>query len=49
MSEIKGGALVAGGLKELGIREVFGVVRYPVTGVAYRIQEAGIRYLGTCR
>ena len=47
MSEFKGAPLVARRLKEQGIREVFDVAGYPVTPVAYRIQEAGIRYLGT--
>ena len=49
MSEIKGAPLVARRLKEQGIREVFDVAGYPVAPVAYRIQEAGIRYLGTCQ
>ena len=48
MPEIKGAALVARSLKDQGLQELFGVVGFPVTEIAYQAQEQGLRYIG-CR
>ncbi len=47
MADIKGAQLVAKCLQEQGIREVFGLVGYPVTEIGFRIQAMGLRYIGT--
>src|SRR3990170_132561 len=47
MAEIKGATLIAQCLKHHGIRELFGVIGYPVTEIAFRAQEQGLRYIGT--
>ncbi|MCZ6556737.1 MAG: thiamine pyrophosphate-binding protein [SAR324 cluster bacterium] len=47
MAEIKGAVLIAQCLKRQGVEEVFGLVGYPVVEVGHRIQEAGIRFIGT--
>ncbi|MCZ6748982.1 MAG: oxalyl-CoA decarboxylase [SAR324 cluster bacterium] len=47
MAEIKGAALVARSLKDQGLQELFGVVGFPVTEIAYQAQEQGLRYIGT--
>ncbi len=47
MAEVKGAALIGRCLREQGVEEVFGLVGYPVVEVGFRIQEAGIRFIGT--
>lgn len=45
--EVKGAVLIAEVLRDQGVTEVFGLVGYPVVEVGHRIQEAGIRFIGT--
>src|SRR3990170_5148645 len=47
MAEINGAALIAKCLKQQGVKELFGVVGIPVTGIANAAQKEGIRYIGT--
>jgi len=47
MAEINGAALIAKCLKQQGVKELFGVVGIPVTGIASAAQKEGIRYIGT--
>ena len=46
MSEIKGEQVVARALADQGVEYLFGVVGFPVYGVARAAQKAGIHYLG---
>ncbi len=47
MAEINGAALIAKCLKQQGVKEMFGVVGIPVTGITMTTQAKGIRYIGT--
>ncbi|MBI4083577.1 MAG: oxalyl-CoA decarboxylase [Candidatus Lambdaproteobacteria bacterium] len=47
MAKINGAALIAKCLKQQGVKELFGVVGIPVTGIAKAAQDEGIRYIGT--
>jgi 2-hydroxyacyl-CoA lyase 1 len=47
MPSLKGAQVVAHSLKQQGIKELFGVIGYPVTEIAFRAQEEGLRYIGT--
>ncbi len=46
MAEITGGEVVARCLKLQGLDTVFGIVGFPVYGIARSVQKAGLRYFG---
>jgi 2-hydroxyacyl-CoA lyase 1 len=46
MAELDGNTLIARSLKDQGVDYMFGVVGFPVFGIARAAQRAGIRYLG---
>jgi 2-hydroxyacyl-CoA lyase 1 len=45
-AELRGGTVIARALKAQGVEYVFGIVGYPVYGVASSIQKEGLRYFG---
>jgi 2-hydroxyacyl-CoA lyase 1 len=47
MPSLTGAQIVARSLKQQGVQEMFGVIGYPVTEIAFRAQEEGLRYIGT--
>lgn len=47
MATVKGAEIVAQSLRAQGIAEVFGVVGIPVVELSFRIQAAGVTYVGT--
>ncbi len=46
MAAVTGAALMAQSLKEQGVDYMFGIVGFPVQGVASEAQRAGIQYIG---
>ena len=46
MAEVDGGTLIARSLKQQGVDYMFGIVGFPVFGIARAAQREGIRYLG---
>ena len=46
MTTTTGAALIAQGLKQQGVDYMFGIVGFPVYGVAHAAQQAGIEYYG---
>src|SRR5688572_15185914 len=45
-AEIRGGSVIAKALKAQGVEYAFGIVGYPIYGVASAIQKEGIHYFG---
>src|SRR6188508_1450147 len=45
-AEIRGGTVIAKALKAQGVEYAFGIVGYPIYGVASAIQKEGIHYYG---
>src|SRR6185436_2425791 len=45
-AEIRGGTVIAKSLKAQGVEYAFGIVGYPIYGVASAIQKEGIQYFG---
>jgi 2-hydroxyacyl-CoA lyase 1 len=45
-AEIRGGTIIAKALKAQGVEYAFGIVGYPIYGVASAIQKEGIHYFG---
>ena len=46
MAEIDGNTLIARALKKQGVEHMFGIVGFPVFGVAVAAQAEGIRFVG---
>ncbi len=46
MAQLDGNTLIARSLKDQGVDYMFGIVGFPVMGIARAAQRAGIRYLG---
>lgn len=46
MAEIDGGTVIARSLKQQGVEYMFGIVGFPVFGIARAAQREGIRYFG---
>ena len=46
MAEINGATLIARSLKQQGVEVMFGVVGFPVFGIASAAQAEGIKYVG---
>jgi 2-hydroxyacyl-CoA lyase 1 len=45
-AEIRGGTVIAKALKAQGVEYVFGIVGYPIYGVASAVQKEGLQYFG---
>ena len=46
MAQIDGATLIARSLKQQGVEVMFGIVGFPVFGVAFAAQREGIKYIG---
>ncbi|MBW2231087.1 MAG: oxalyl-CoA decarboxylase [Deltaproteobacteria bacterium] len=46
MAELSGATLIARSLKQQGVETMFGVVGFPVFGIAFAAQSEGIQYIG---
>ena len=46
MGTIDGATLIARSLKQQGVDYMFGIVGFPVQGIASAAQQAGITYIG---
>ncbi len=46
MAEVNGASLIARALKQQGVEHVFGIVGFPVQGIASACQREGIRFYG---